>query len=242
MATYSTTGIVVGRTDFGEADRVVRFITPDHGKLSGVAKGVRRIKSRSGGHLELFGEVNLMLAEGRNLDVITSARLSWYPHHLAGNYEGLELAFMMATMIDRLVQEGQPNQGAYDSLREALGALDGDGQGPLLELWYKLHILSALGYQPQLQGCAVCGRRDGEANYWFSSARGGILDETCHGASDRPMSHAAIKLWRLLLSGSFAVASSAVGGAELATTSLTECDDFYLYHLGRTFTANYSGV
>ncbi|MGQ7357474.1 DNA repair protein RecO, partial [Streptococcus suis] len=89
-----------------------------------VAKGVRLIKSRSGGHLELFGEVSLMLAEGRNLAVVTSARLLWYPHHLAGDYEGLELAFMMATMIDRLIHEGQPNQRAYTTLREALGALE----------------------------------------------------------------------------------------------------------------------
>ena len=68
---YLTKGIVIGRTNFGEADRIVRFFTPDRGKLSAIAKGIRKIKSRSGGHLELFGEVSLMLATGRGLDIVT---------------------------------------------------------------------------------------------------------------------------------------------------------------------------
>ena len=86
MATYQTTGIVIGRTNFGEADRVLRVLTAERGKIGLMARGVRKIKSRSGGHLEPYGEVALSLAEGRGaLDVVTGARLVWYPHRLSAS-------------------------------------------------------------------------------------------------------------------------------------------------------------
>jgi recombinational DNA repair protein (RecF pathway) len=96
---YQTTGIIIGRTNFGEADRVVRFITPEHGKVAAVAKGIRKIKSRSGGHLELFGEAALMLISGRNLETVASARLIWYPHQLVGDYQRLGLAFARGGIV-----------------------------------------------------------------------------------------------------------------------------------------------
>jgi DNA repair protein RecO (recombination protein O) len=101
MPTYQTTGIVIGRTNFGEADRIVRFITPEQGKLSAVAKGVRRIKSRLAGHLEVFAESQLTLATGRNLDVIASARLTWYPHQLIADFQRISLASSFASHISR---------------------------------------------------------------------------------------------------------------------------------------------
>src|SRR5688572_2993058 len=155
---YPTKGIVIGRTNFGEADRVVRFFTPDRGKLSAVAKGVRRIKSRSGGHLELFGEVNLMLTPGRNLDIVTSARLLWYPHQLVGDYERLGLAFAIAAAVDRLTEPDQPAPALYGVVREALAALDTGATGPLIELWFKLRLLGTLGYRPELGSCIICGQ------------------------------------------------------------------------------------
>lgn len=84
MPSYQTTGLVIGRTNFGESDRIIRFITPDYGKISAVARGVRKIKSRLAGHLEPLGTVMLSLTTGRsNIDVITGARLLYYPHQLA---------------------------------------------------------------------------------------------------------------------------------------------------------------
>jgi DNA repair protein RecO (recombination protein O) len=235
MPTYQTTGIVIGRTNFGEADRVVRFLTPDHGKVSAVAKGVRKIKSRSGGHLELFGEVNLMLATGRNLDVVTSARLIWYPHHLAEAYDRLGLAFAMATAIYRLVETQHPQPTLYAVLAEALRAIDAGAGGPLPELWFKLRLLEVLGYHPELGHCVVCGRSDPELGYFFDAARGGIVCQSDATATARPMPNPAIKLWRILSDHPYATASQISGAAALATDTLALCDDFYEHHLGRAF-------
>ncbi len=242
MRSYNTIGIVIGRTNFGEADRVVRFLTPDYGKLSAVAKGVRKITSRSGGHLELFGEVGLMLATGRgSLDVITSARLRWYPHQLAGAFDRLPLAFAFATAVDRLVEPGHPQPKLYSMLLEALHALDVGATGPLPELWFKLRLLELLGYRPHLEACLICGRHDADAAYTFDAVRGGITCTSDSSAIAQPMTMAEIKLWRLLSDLPYGTISKINGASTLAGTTLTACDAFYEHHLGRAFRPSITG-
>jgi hypothetical protein len=137
---YQTTGIVIGRTNFGEADRIIRLLTPEHGKISAVAKGVRKIKSRAAGHLELFGEASLMLATGRNLDVITSARLLWYPHQLVAAYDRWAWPTPWPPPSTASPSPASRNP-LYALLAEALRAVDGGASGPLPELWFKLRLL-----------------------------------------------------------------------------------------------------
>jgi DNA repair protein RecO (recombination protein O) len=234
MPTYQTTGIVLGRTNFGEADRVIRFITAEHGKVSAVAKGVRRVKSKSGGHLEPFGEVSLMLAVGRNLDVVTSARLVWYPHQLATDYARLDLAFVIATLIDRMAPAGEPQPELYAHTRETLGIIEGGENGPLVELWFKLRLLGLTGLRPSLDQCLVCGRSDDETSYWFEAERGGLTCDDCRSAVAEAMPQAAVKLWRLLLDYPFATIARIGGAREMAAATLSACDDFYDAHAGRS--------
>src|SRR6266436_5729191 len=97
---YTTEAIVLRRTDFGEADRILTLFTPTYGKVRAVAKGVRRTTSRLAGHLEPFTRTQLLLATGRDLDIVTQAEArerldalrgdlwhatgAWYAAELAG--------------------------------------------------------------------------------------------------------------------------------------------------------------
>ena len=234
MPTYQTTGIVLGRTNFGEADRVIRFITAEHGKVSAVAKGTRRSKSKSGGHLEPFGEVSLMLASGRNLDVVTSARLMWYPHELAANYDRLGLAFMVASLVDRFALAGEPQPELYAHTREALASIESGQSGPLIELWFKLRLLSFSGLKPGLEHCLLCGRDDDATSYWFEAERGGLACDDDRGATAHAMPQAAIKLWRLLFDYPYATIARIGGAAAMAAATIGDCDDFYDAHAGRS--------
>jgi DNA repair protein RecO (recombination protein O) len=241
MPTRSITGIVIGRTNFGEADRVVRLLTAEEGKVSVVAKGVRRIKSRTAGHLELFGEVQLMVASGRgNLGVVTSARLQWYPHELAGDYDRLGLAYACARMIDRFATEHQPQIELYAHLKEVLYMLEAGVSGPLLELWFKLRLLELAGFRPELTQCLVCSRHDSDTEYHFDAARGGIVCTDDAGAIARPMPIAIIKLWRILSDHPYATVRQITGASDHAAASLRDCDEFYEHHLGRSFSASHS--
>lgn len=241
MQSYQTKAIVIGRTNFGEADRVVRFITPEHGKVAAVAKGIRKIKSRSGGHLELFGEVNLMLSPGRNLDTIITARLAWYPHELVGDYQRLGLAFLVAKAVDRLTEPGQPASILYGVVREALGAIDSGAGGSLIELWFKLRLLETLGYRPQLAGCLVCGQDGENSLYAFSASRGGIVCQADTSSLDVAFSAMQIKFWRLLCDYPYATIAHIAGSKELAAATIGLCDEFYEHHLGAAFRPTLTG-
>jgi DNA repair protein RecO (recombination protein O) len=234
MPSYQTTAIVLGRTNFGEADRIIRLLTAEHGKLSAVAKGVRRVKSKSGGHLEPFGEVNLMLASGRNLDVITSARLVWYPHELTSDFDRLQLAGAVATLADRLAPAGQPSPDLYELVHRSLSLINAGRTMVLVELWYKLRLLEISGLRPELDHCLVCGRSDSDTRYWFEAERGGLTCDDCRSATAASMEQSTIKLWRLMLERDFEVIDRIGGAGALAASSLPSCDDFYDYHAGHS--------
>src|SRR5258706_6458598 len=70
---YTTEAIVLRRTDFGEADRILTLFTPSYGKVRAIAKGARRTTSRLAGHLEPFTRTQLLLATGRELDIVAQA-------------------------------------------------------------------------------------------------------------------------------------------------------------------------
>jgi DNA repair protein RecO (recombination protein O) len=237
MAYYKTEGIVLRRTNLGEADRIITFLTPDHGKLKAVAKGVRRIKSRMAGHLELFGHVNLMLATGKNLDVITSARLSKSADNITSDFDRVSYGYLYAEMIDRLLDEGVENPELYRQVSEVFGLLGDHGSDGLLELGFKLKLLGALGYRPHLGGCTNCHREDASVDYFFSLSGGGL---TCSDhATDRTkrLSHNQIKLWRLLLDHNIEQIRQLTGSVAEAAQTLAIINEFYDYTFGKRFTA-----
>lgn len=233
MATYKARGIVLGRHNLGEADRIVAFYTLEHGQLRAVAKGVRKLLSRQAGHIEPFSEVELMLAEGRNLDIITSARLVWYPDGLTADYGRLQQAFLMVRMVERLTDEQHGAAGVYKLLRYGLHWLQSTGASPALELFFKLRLLSELGYRPKLDSCSACGRSlDG---IYASPEHGGVVCAACHNPEEAALSANQLGLWRRLTSEG--LEAGAPGDDELAFASLGACDTFYEYIFGRSFTA-----
>ncbi len=75
MSLYRDRGVVLRTYKLGEADRIVVLLTSGHGKVRAVAKGVRRTKSRFGGRLEPLSHVELLLYEGRELDIVSQAEI-----------------------------------------------------------------------------------------------------------------------------------------------------------------------
>ena len=74
MPTYQADAVVLRRLDYGEADRILTLLTREHGKLAAIAKGSRRATTRMGNGLDLFTRSQMMLAKGRNLDVVAQVQ------------------------------------------------------------------------------------------------------------------------------------------------------------------------
>lgn len=160
MSLYHERGVVLRTHKLGEADRIITFLTRDRGKVRAVAKGVRKTKSRFGGRLEPPTHVDLLLYEGRELDIVTQAETLDHFGPLRDDYERLSRAVSMLEAADQVVQERQANPQLYRMLVGALQAL-ATRDTPLVVPAFFLKVLSLEGYRPQVDECAQCGAEDG---------------------------------------------------------------------------------
>src|SRR5918996_3740750 len=157
-----TEGIVLRTLRFGEADRILHVYTPHRGRLSAIAKGVRRARSRFGGRLEPFFRLNLVLYEGRSelLTVTSAEAVAAYPR-LREDAGALDGAARACEAVARVFDDGDPHTGVYHLLANELVLLDAEPAraGRANALAFRLKLLLAAGFAPQLSACASCGER-----------------------------------------------------------------------------------
>lgn len=166
-------GIVLRGFPFGEADRVVVILSPNHGKLRTVAKGVRKTKSRFGGRLEPFTHVDLVLYEGRNLDTITQVEVIEAFPVLRSDLDKVMAAGTMVEAIDAVTQENESSLRAFLLLQRGLKSLEAGPVHPDLVTAFLLGVAEVVGIAPAFDHCAGCGGTEGLTR--FSFADGGVL-------------------------------------------------------------------
>jgi len=194
---YKTQGIVLTRFELGEADRVLTILTPHDGKLRVIAKGVRRPTSRLGGALEPFAELQLVLARGRNFDVVTQASVGEAWLRLRDRLESAATAWYVGELADRAVEEGGIAYPVYALLRRAFQLLD-DGMAPArVARWYEFNLADCLGMRPEVERCVECDHvlEPDELFRWVPGL-GGVL---CQGHPGPPAEQVALSLAALKL-------------------------------------------
>jgi DNA repair protein RecO (recombination protein O) len=179
-----TEGIVLRTIRYGEADRILHIYTPTRGRVSAIAKGVRRARSRFGGRLEPFFRLDLVLYEGRGdlLTVTAAETLAGYAR-LREDGAALDGAARACEAVARIFDDGEPNPGVYHLLGNELALLDREPgrAGRSNALAFRLKLLLAAGFAPHLGGCAACGER--EHLVGFSGAAGGVVCAACEASA-----------------------------------------------------------
>ena len=163
---------------------MLHLYTEERGRVGAVAKGVRRVRSRFGGRLEPFFRVGLVLHEGRGeLCTVTSAETVHAHASLRERGEALKRAAQACDAVLRLFDSEEPNRPAYNLLCHALGLLDSDPAAATRAraLAFRLKLLLAAGFAPELSACASCGDREQLAG--FSGAAGGAVCSGCEAGS-----------------------------------------------------------
>jgi DNA repair protein RecO (recombination protein O) len=199
--TYRTEGIVLRGHDLGEADRIVTILTRERGKVRAVAKGVRKMNSKKAGHLEPFCRCNLLLAQGRDLDIVAQVETIEAFIHLRASLDRLGPAFYLAELVDTFTEDNAEHRALYEAFTAALVALDHEADGAAVARWFELFILAANGLAPSWTACAGCGAPiEPDIEYVFSLDRGGLLCPNCRGRDvmARPVMPATVKVLRLL--------------------------------------------
>lgn len=196
--TYKTQGIIIKRTNLGEADRILTILTNDYGKIKVIAKGVRKIKSRLAGNLELFCLSDLLIAKGRNLDIVCGAEIQKCFLRLRGNLSATNHAYYFGELVEKLMEENEPHPEIFNLLDAVLENLNSI-QSKLLIPYFEFNILTELGYHPELYKCLNCQKKiNPDEKIYFNFSRGGIVCEKCQ-KGNIAVSISTIKLLRLFL-------------------------------------------
>jgi DNA repair protein RecO (recombination protein O) len=197
---YRTDAVVLSRMDLGEADRILTVYSPTHGKLRVIAKGTRRPTSKLLPHLEYFTRVRLMLAKGRELDVVTGAETLDRYLPLRDQLGAYAHASHVVELVLRFTEDRQENPAIYDLLVGSL-RLFADGVDPFaVARHFEMAFLTLVGFKPELYRCVGCQTEIQAGVNPFSVRMGGMLCPLCrpNDVGARPMSVNAQKYLRTL--------------------------------------------
>ncbi len=167
------------RIDLGEADKILTIYTPTTGKLRAVAKGVRRPGSRLGGHVDEFAYADMLLARGRDLDVVTQSQTLDSFRPVREELRRASYGYYVAELVDSFNEERSENEPLFDLLVACFRLFGSEAELSTVARFFELHMLALIGYRPELRHCVRCRAEiQPEANY-FSPHLGGVVCPTC---------------------------------------------------------------
>lgn len=208
--TIRTQAIVLRRTNFGEADRIIQILTPDHGKLSAIAKGVRREKSKLAGAVEPFARLDMTLHIGKSdLATVTGSRIEQTYRTILEDYDRLQFGYESIKQIAKAA-DALDESAFFTLLDETLQSLNNlQISLAVIKVWFWLQLAILLG-----QGLNLSTDDNGmklveDARYDFDQAAGVLV---FNNRGKFTAEH--IKILRLLSARSPQVAMQ-VGGIEM---------------------------
>ncbi len=173
--------LVLRHVDYRDADRVVTLFTRDLGRISGLARGVRRSTKRFGGRLDLFTLAEVQFREGRGLYHLESATLLSAHLGIRADLLRISWAAHLSELTQKLCAEEQPHPRAFQVLARAMAFLSDArevDEGALRGA--ELALLMDAGYSPELDACVVCRRPvGGGGRFHFVVTRGGCVCDRC---------------------------------------------------------------
>ncbi|HSH18176.1 MAG TPA: DNA repair protein RecO, partial [Candidatus Saccharimonadales bacterium] len=204
-----TTAIILSRTDFGEADRILTLLTPDQGKLRLMAKGVRRVKSKLAGGIELFSVSDITYIKGRgDIGTLVSTRLIKHYGRIVTDVGRTMLGYELIKQLNKATED-EPESDYFDLLQQTFEALDDIGvPTELIGLWFSAQLLKLSGHMPNLTHAAGGAKLEAGKAYEFS-----FDDASFQSRPDAPFGADDIKFLRILFSGTPPAVIARVGGA-----------------------------
>jgi DNA repair protein RecO (recombination protein O) len=218
--TYQTQGIILKQTKLGEFDKIVTIYTPELGKLRAVAKGACRPKSKLGGNVEPLTHSLMLLAKGRNLDIVTQSQAINGFLALKSDLWRMACGLYILELIDSFTIEGGESRPLFDLSLDILNRLSEPDSSEGILRYFELHLLHYLGYRPQLRRCVNCDSPLKPVVNFFSLSMGGLLCPHCNSEENHrykqieaiplkpslPVSVGALKVLRLWQSYDYATA------------------------------------
>lgn len=199
MSLYKTEALVLRSRKYKEADSLLTLLTQKRGKVSAIAKGVRKANSRLRGGVQLFTHNEMLLYQGRSLHVVTQSQCLEAFTTLQNNMEAMAAACYWCELLDSFLPAEQTDREIFMLALAGfhLLALEHD---ELVVRALEIKLLSFLGYRPSLDSCISCGRSwQAEQKIFFSAESGGVLCSACKKGNEAIFfTLEALKAWQQL--------------------------------------------
>lgn len=186
MALGRSAAVVIGSFPLGESDVLVTFFTRQHGKLHGVARRARRMRSRFGGALETFTLGELIFFDGGRSDLVQVDHFD-IVRPFVGVREHLERLGQAAWSVEvvaRLSADRDPNPALFGLLVRALAAMEASRRPTRVAVCFGLRAVDLLGHRPRIDRCVACGRLHPFPDAALDMTAGGLVCSACHAGAD----------------------------------------------------------
>ncbi len=198
MPLFSTEAIVLHKTDFRDSDKIMTFLTPDQGRISGLARGAKRVRSPFGASLEVLTHGRLVYfdRQGKNLIHINHFDIVNSFQKIRENLLHSSSCLYLCELIMRMVPERAAARDCFILLLETMEQIgkttDPD---PILRI-FEICLLHLLGFAPRVDACVVCGETEGK--FRFVREQGGLVCERCDKKEkgNGTLSKGSIYFWR----------------------------------------------
>jgi len=193
---FQTKGIILSRTDFGEADRIITVLTPEEGKLRLMAKGVRRPKSKLAGGIELFSVSDLTFIRGKGeIGTLISSRLDKHYGRIIQDIGRVQLGYDLIKLLNKATED-EPEKDYFETLEHAFEALDEHKiSEALIRAWFSAQLIRLADHSPNLRTDTEGKKLEADRTYNFD------IDHMAFSPHDKGAYAAGhIKTLRLLFS------------------------------------------
>ena len=182
MSLVRTRGVILRSQRWGDADRIVTLFSHNLGKMRGVARGARRMRTRFGGVLGPFGLVDVTLFQKtpEALGQISQIDLVASYSAIREDLTVMTAAARMVKMVEAITVDRDPSPELYAALVHGLESLSPEEDVALTTLLFQIHVLSHTGFRPRFDCCTECGKpAHHHRPQWFSPQSGGVVCQEC---------------------------------------------------------------
>lgn len=149
MRTYSDEGIILARRNFGEADRILSIYSKNHGRISAIAKGIRRTTSKKRGHLEIFSFIRFQIADSRAIGILTEVETINSFEKIRKDLKKVSLAYFFTEVVGKITHEHERNDGIFELILNYLERLQFETNLRTLRFSFISELLIIAGFWPR---------------------------------------------------------------------------------------------
>ncbi|MFH1509708.1 MAG: DNA repair protein RecO, partial [Candidatus Nealsonbacteria bacterium] len=202
---YRTQGIILGKIDRDESDRLFTIYTKDYGIINLLARSERKIKSKLRSGLELFYLSEIEFIQGKAQKTLTDAILINKFSIIRKDIERLKVAYQISALVDKLLRGQEPDKEIWKLLNETLEKLNSvhlkDLKINFVYYYFLWNLVSILGYKIDLYDCFICQKKIMLGKIFIILKDGGLVCENCNKKFEKleSIESNSIKILRMFL-------------------------------------------